>query len=43
MKNLLNKEFRLALHPTNIIFISFALMLLIPNFPYLVAFFIPEP
>ena len=39
MKNLLNKEFRLALHPTNIIFISFAPMLLIPNFPYLVAFF----
>lgn len=39
MKNLLLKEFRLAMHPTNIIFLSFSMMLLIPNYPYYVTFF----
>lgn len=39
MKNLLMKEFRLALHPTNLIFLSLSAMLLIPNYPYLVTFF----
>lgn len=39
MKNLVYKEFRLAAHPTNCIFLSFAFMLLIPNYPYLVSFF----
>lgn len=39
MKNLIYKEFRLAAHPTNFIFLSFAFMLLIPNYPYLVSFF----
>lgn len=39
MKNLVYKEFRLAAHPTNYIFLSFAFMLLIPNYPYLVSFF----
>lgn len=39
MKNLVYKEFRLASHPTNYIFLSFAFMLLIPNYPYLVSFF----
>ena len=39
MKELLCKEFRLALHPAAIIFLSFGVMLLIPNYPYLVAFF----
>lgn len=40
MKNLVYKEFRLAAHPTNYIFLSFAFMLLIPNYPYLVSFFL---
>ena len=38
MKNLLYKEFTLAAHPTVYIFLSFALMLLIPSYPYYVAF-----
>lgn len=42
MKNLVYKEFRLAAHPTNYIFLSFAFMLLIPNYPYLVSFFTPR-
>lgn len=39
MKNLLNKEFRLAMHPTNWMFLGLSLMLLIPNYPYYVTFF----
>lgn len=39
MKKLLMKELRLALHPTNVIFLLFAAMLLIPSYPYYVAFF----
>jgi hypothetical protein len=39
MKNLLLKEFRLATHPTNIIFLFLSAMLLIPDYPYYVAFF----
>lgn len=39
MKNLLLKEFRLALHPTNLIFLSFSAMVLIPNYSYYVIFF----
>lgn len=39
MKNLLRKEIRLAMHPTNVIFLSLSAMLLIPNYPYLVTFF----
>lgn len=39
MKNLLYKELKLALHPTNILFIPLALMLFIPNYPYLVVMF----
>lgn len=39
MKKLLMKELRLALHPTNVIFPLFAAMLLIPSYPYYVAFF----
>ena len=39
MNNLVYKEFRLAAHPTNYVFLSFAFMLLIPNYPYLVSFF----
>lgn len=37
MKNLLYKEARLALHPTNWIFLSFFLMVFIPGYPYYVA------
>jgi hypothetical protein len=39
MKNLLYKEFRLASHPTTYLFLSFGVMLLIPNYPGYVAFF----
>lgn len=38
-KNLLAKEVKLAMHPTNIIFLSFAAFLLIPNYPYYITFF----
>lgn len=38
MKNLLYKEFNLSAHPTVYIFLSFALMLLIPSYPYYIAF-----
>ncbi|MCM1578866.1 MAG: ABC-2 transporter permease [Ruminococcus sp.] len=39
MKNLIFKEFKLALHPTSIIFLTFAAMLFIPSYPYYTAFF----
>lgn len=39
MGKLLNKELRLALHPTAPIFLLLSAMLLIPNYPYLVVFF----
>lgn len=39
MKRLLSKEFRLAIHPTVIIFWCLSFMLLIPNYPYYVVFF----
>ena len=39
MKNLIKKEFALAMHPTAPLFIALSSMLLIPNYPYLVAFF----
>lgn len=39
MNNLLYKEFKLAIHPTAYIFLPLAAMLLIPNYPYYVAFF----
>ena len=39
MRNLLIKEFKLALHPTAIIFMSLSLMMLIPNYPFYVNFF----
>lgn len=39
MKYLLFKEFKLAAHPTTFIFLSLSLMLLIPSYPYYVAFF----
>lgn len=39
MKNILYKEFRLAVHPTGFLFLAMPLMLLIPNYPYYVAYF----
>lgn len=39
MKKLIYKEIRLALHPAAIIFLFLSAMLLIPNYPYYVAFF----
>ena len=38
MKAMLYKEFRLALHPTNLLFLLLGAMLLIPAYPYYVAF-----
>lgn len=39
MNNLLNKEFKLSVQPLNYLFLSMAVMLLIPSYPYEVAFF----
>jgi len=39
MKNLLYKEWKLAIHPTGFIFLLMGPMLLIPNYPDYVAFF----
>lgn len=39
MKNLLYKEFALALHPTSLMFLALSAMLMIPNYPYYVTFF----
>lgn len=39
MRQLLYKEFRLALHPTAFVFLALSAMLLIPNYPYYVVFF----
>ncbi len=39
MNNLMYKEFKLAVHPTCYFFLPLAAMLLIPNYPYYVAFF----
>ena len=39
MKLMLRKELRLSLHPTAPMFLALSAMLLIPSYPYLVAFF----
>ena len=39
MTRLLRKELRLAVHPSNYIFLSLSAMLLIPSYPYYVIFF----
>lgn len=39
MTKLVAKDFRLALHPTNILFLFLAAMVFIPNYPYYVAVF----
>jgi ABC-2 type transport system permease protein len=38
MKNLLYKEFTLSIHPTMFIFLSFGALLLIPSWPFFIAF-----
>ena len=39
MKALLYKQFRLVCHPMTLVFVLFGAMLLIPSYPYTVAFF----
>lgn len=39
MKQLLNKELKLAMHPVSLMFLALSAMLLIPNYPYYVTFF----
>lgn len=39
MNNLVYKEWKLAIHPTGYIFLLMGAMLLIPHYPYFVAFF----
>ncbi|HWS44124.1 MAG TPA: ABC-2 transporter permease [Pseudoflavonifractor sp.] len=39
MKNLLYKELRLSLHPTNVLFFFFAALIFIPGYPYQMAAF----
>lgn len=39
MRQLIRKEFKLAMHPTSIIFLLLSGMVLIPNYPYYVTFF----
>ena len=39
MSALLKKEFSLALHPASALFVFFAAMVFIPNYPYEVMFF----
>lgn len=36
---LLQKEFRLCMHPTTLLFLALSAMLIIPNYPYYVTFF----
>ena len=38
MKNLLYKEFRLAIHPSVYIFFVLTALLLVPSYPYYVSF-----
>lgn len=39
MLNLIKKEISLCLHPTAFIFLSFAVLVFVPNYPYEVIFF----
>ncbi len=39
MLNLIKKEIALCLHPTAFIFLSFAALVFVPNYPYEVIFF----
>ena len=39
MGNLIKKELKLVLHPTNFIFLALSALVLIPNYPYYLTFF----
>ena len=39
MGNLIKKELKLVLHPTNYLFLALSALLLVPNYPYYVTFF----
>ncbi len=39
MKALIKKEFSLCLHPTSFVFLAFAALVFVPNYPYEVIFF----
>ena len=39
MKNILYKEFKLAIHPSTYVFLLLSSMVIIPNYPYMVIFF----
>lgn len=39
MKDLVIKEFKMAMHPTVLIFLTLSAMLMIPNYPYYITFF----
>ena len=39
MLNLIRKELALCMHPTAFIFLSFAVLVFVPNYPYEVIFF----
>lgn len=39
MNNMLYKEFKLAMHPTSVIFLGLSALIIIPNYPYYVTFF----
>ena len=39
MKSLISKEFSLCLHPMSVVFLSFAALVFVPNYPYEVIFF----
>ena len=39
MLNLIKKEIALCLHPTAFIFLAFAALVFVPNYPYEVIFF----
>lgn len=39
MSKILGKELRLAMHPTNLIFLALSALIIIPNYPYYVTFF----
>lgn len=39
MKSLIRKEFSLCMHPTAFLFLSFAALVFVPNYPYEVIFF----
>ena len=39
MKQLLQKELALTLHPTSVLFLALSALLLVPGYPYYITFF----